>query len=391
MPQWDPNQAWQDVRTGQGEAAGAYPARDRCPVARVDGVFGGFWATLAHDRIVEAAHDTELFSSAIPLYGKPRPPLEYDPPENRYYRRMMNPFFSRERMAALEGDVRSVAGTMLERLIATGEFDFGVEFAAPFPTRILCLLLELPDEDWRVINDWSDAVDRAARHAPPGDPARVAARERLRPYMLDIVRARRGKPGDDIISALVGGDPELPSLDDDDIADIAFMIISAGHNTTAFAIGNAVLRMCHDEALQGRLRDDPALLPTAIEELLRVDSPQQAMPRIATRDTELGGQAIEEGEAVWLVFGAGNLDPDEFAEPEAIDIERSPNRHLAFGRGVHLCLGAPLARLQIRVALEELLARTEHFGVAGPVARRAWPLLGVDSLPLATAPAPAVS
>jgi cytochrome P450 len=357
--------------------------RSRCPVARVDGVLGGFWAVLGHDLLVETALDTARFSNIVPFFNTRRPPLECDPPEHRVYRRLLNPFFSRERLAALEEPLRRYAGEMIETLGAGGDFAAG--FSHPFPTRALCLLLELPDGDWRVINDWSRRVDEVGGQSPPGSPERIAVGEELRPYMTELIESRRRDPGDDVVSALVRGDPELPPLDDEMVVGIVMMFISAGHNTTTSAIGNAVLRLARDEQLQAQLREAPESIPAFAEEVVRVDAPQQAMRRIATTDTELGGRAVAAGDFVWLVFGAANLDPSAFERADVVDPGRVPNRHVGFGRGIHQCIGAPLARLELKVALEELLGRTGSFAVSGKVVRAAWPRMGVERLPLVIA------
>jgi cytochrome P450 len=356
--------------------------RSECPVARVDGVLGGFWAVLGHDLVVETALDTARFSNVVPFFHTRRPPLECDPPEHRVYRRMLNPHFSREGLAALEGPLRRFALEMIGELVAAEGGDFAAGFSHPFPTRALCLLLGLPDDDWRLINDWSRRVDEIGGQTPPGSAARIAVGEELRPYMTELIEARRRTPGDDVVSALVRGDPELRPLDDEMVVGIVMMFISAGHNTTTSAIGNAVLRLARDGELQSRLRANPDSIPAFAEEVVRVDAPQQAMRRIATEDTELGGRAVAAGDFVWLVFGAANLDPAAFERVGEIDLERSPNRHVGFGRGIHQCIGAPLARLELRVALEELLARTSSFELDGDVVRPMWPRLGVDRLPL---------
>jgi cytochrome P450 len=204
--------------------------------------------------------------------------------------------------------------------------------------------------------------------------------------MTALIEERRRAPGDDVVSSLVRGDPELAPLDDDTLVGILMVFISAGHNTTTSAIGNAVLRLARDPALQDRLRGARELVPALAEEVVRLDAPQQAMRRVAARDTELGGRPIAAGDFVWLVFGSANLDPAAIERPTELDLGRTPNRHVGFGRGIHQCIGAPLARLEIRVALEELLALTSSFAVAGPVARPAWPRLGVESLPLSFIP-----
>ena len=186
--------------------------------------------------------------------------------------------------------------------------------------------------------------------------------------MTALIEERRRNPGDDVVSALVRGDPELPPLDDEMVVGIVMMFISAGHNTTTSAIGNAVLRLARDGELQSRLRADPELDPGVREEVVRVDAPQQAMRRIATsrhraRRARQSRPATSSGSS----SESANLDPAAFERAGELDLERSPNRHVGFGRGIHLCIGAPLARLELRVALEELLARTSSFELDGEV------------------------
>jgi cytochrome P450 len=287
-------------------------------------------------------------------------------------------------MAEFEPRVRALAIEMLITLIEAGDGDFVADFSYAFPTRVLCMLLGVPDDDWKLINEWAAATDRAVGRQAPGSHAHIAAGEELRPYMLSLVEQRRVSPGDDIVSGIIHGDPELPSLADEAIVGVVMMLLSAGHNTTTNAIGNLVLRVARDPDLQGRLRSEPHLIPLAIEESLRIESPQQAMRRTATKDVELAGQPIKQGELVWLVFGAANLDSSAIEDPTTFRLDRGTNRHQAFGRGIHLCLGAPLARLEVRVVLEELLARTESIEVAGTVNRTEWPRMGVTSLPLRT-------
>jgi cytochrome P450 len=204
----------------------------------------------------------------------------------------------------------------------------------------------------------------------------------LRPYVEKLVASRRLEPRDDLVAGLAAATVDGEQLSDDFVVGMVMLVITAGHNTTTSALGNSVLALARDHPLQQRLRAQPELLPAAIEEWLRLEAPQQSMRRVATRDVELGGHHIAAGERVELVFGAANLDPNVVESPEAFFLERSPNRHLSFGRGIHSCIGAPLARLEIRVLLEELLSRTGHFDLTGSVHRTPWPRLGVQSLPL---------
>lgn len=381
--EWDPNAAWELLRTDpDGHVGQAYhEIMSATPVARVEGVFGGFWAALGYEAVVAAALDPATFSNVVPFFHTQRPPLECDPPDHQRYRRLLNPFFSRERMLALEPDVRRMAVTMLEPLLAAGGCDFAESFTHPFPTRVLCRLLGAHDEDWELINAWGRAVDSRGGQTAPGSSERAAAGKEIKPYMLALVRTKRAHPGDDVTSGLLAGAAQA-GLDAEKVLGLLMMILSAGHNTTTSAIGNLVLRLAADEGLQDRLRREPALIAQAVEESLRLDAPQQAMRRVATRSTTLAGREIEAGDWVWLVFGAANVDPAAFARPTVFDLKRSERRHLGFGRGIHLCVGGPLARLQLRVVAEELLARTSAIALDGPIERPPWPRRGVDRLPL---------
>ncbi|MBB2914054.1 cytochrome P450 [Streptosporangium becharense] len=387
MTDWSPREEWGPVREDRVPGAtGAYAdARSRCPVARSD-VFGNAWVVLSRDLVNEVALDTRTFSNVLPLFGVRRPPLESDPPEHTRYRRWLNPYFGKERLDALEPRVRAVAGEMLAGLAAEGRADFAARFSHPFPTRVLCMLMDLPDEDWELINAWSQKVDRAGGQEAPGSAARSAVGAELEPYMAEIIARRRTAPGDDVISGLLQAETDGVPLPEEAVVGIVMLLISAGHNTTTGGIGSAVLRLARDPELQERLRADPSLIPAAVEEVLRLDAPQQAMRRVATREVVLGGRRIRAGEGVWPVFGAANLDPDALADAAEFRPDRRPNRHAAFGKGIHLCIGAPLARLQMRVVLEELLARTSSFKVAGQVERPDWPRMGVDRLPLRLTP-----
>jgi len=361
--------------------------RASCPVHHSDQLFGGFWAVLGHDDVVEAALDTATFSNVVPLLATRRPPLESDPPEHSMFRRLMNPYFSRDRIKALEPIVRLFASEMLDDAIARRSIDFATEITYPLPSRVLCAFLGVDDADWKLVNEWESKISatvgpHSGREEGAEEGARQAATDVLRPYVEKFVASRRLEPRDDLVTGLASAEVDGEPLSDDFVVGMVMLVITAGHNTTTSALGNSVLALARDHVLQQRLRAEPELLPTAIEEWLRLEAPQQSMRRVATKDVELGGHHIAAGERVELVFGAGNLDPNVVESPGEFSLERSPNRHLSFGRGVHSCIGAPLARLEIRVLLEELLSRTRHFDLTGSVHRTRWPRLGVQSLPL---------
>jgi cytochrome P450 len=381
---WDPIADWQVIMDDEIHWVGpAYElARARGRIVRTEGSYGGFWAVLDFDELTQAAEDTATFSSMVPLFDTSRPPLEVDPPEHTAYRRLLNPFFSAEAMRTLEPTVRRYVTEMLDPLISQGSGDFAHEVAHPLPTRVLCELIGLPNDRWHMINDFAMAVDRVGA-VRPGDPSRSEVAQSMVTYLRTARRDRaHHERTTDMIEALGQAQIDGRSLSESETLGILLLMVSAGHNTTTSALGNLVLRLSRDHSLQGVLRANPSRIPDAIEECLRIDSPQQAMRRVARVDASIAGQAIKKGDFVWLVFGAANVDPKHWDAPETFDIDRRDRRHLAFGRGIHRCVGAPLARLQMRIVIEHLLRKTLLFSLSGPPERPAWPRMGVTSLPL---------
>ena len=382
---WSPRRMWQAVETDGATVDAVYgEVRSACPVVRArDGEGPGFWAVLGHDALLDVVSDTATFSNVVPLYPTRRPPLESDPPEHTAYRHVLATHFSSRRTALLEPVVREFTREMLRPLLTAGQADFAREFADPLPTRVFCHLLGIPDEDWRLINDMSARLHRIGAERRDNATKRAELGGELHDYASRLVPARRESTArDDVIGALLAARIDDAPLTDATITAIVMMLISAGHNTTTSLLGNVVLRLAADPGEQQRLRDAPRAIPAAIEECLRLESPQQAMPRIATRDTELAGCLIRAGDHVWPVFGAANLDPAAFDDPLDYRPGRQPNRHLAFGKGLHRCIGAPLAQLQGRVVLDELLAATSAITLTGTITRPGWPRMGVSALPL---------
>jgi cytochrome P450 len=387
---WSLKRSWEAVEAGHADSVDSVyrAARSACPVVKVSNGDGpGFWAVLGHDLVHEVVADTATFSNVIPLYPTRRPPLESDPPEHTAYRRVLAAHFSSGRTAMMEPAIREFTREMLQPLLIAGEADFAREFADPLPTRVLCYLLGIPDADWPLINDMAARLHRVGAERRDNAGQRAGLGAELREYADHLIAARRqAAPCDDVIGALLGARIDDAPLPDATITGMVMMLISAGHNTTTSLLGNVVLHLARDPVEQQRLRSTPEAIPAAIEECLRLEAPQQAMPRIATRDTELAGCPIRAGDHVWPVFGAANLDPSAFDRPEDYRPDRRPNRHLAFGKGLHRCVGAPLAQLQGRVVLEELLAGTRAITLTGPVTRFAWPRMGVRVLPVHLAP-----
>jgi cytochrome P450 len=249
-----------------------------------------------------------------------------------------------------------------------GEVEFADRVAAPLPTLLIAELLGAPPEDWEKFREWSDAAVGSADpdHAGQGPEALLALFE----YFSKLIEARRIEPRDDVISILADAEVEGHRLSDEDLLNFCFLLLVAGNETTRNLIALGTLALIeHPEQLQ-RLLDDPSLIPSAVEEMLRFTSPVTHMARTATEDVEIRGVPIRAGQIVVMLYGSANRDEDVFGDDaEDFRVDRQPNPHLAFGFGEHLCLGAALARLEARVMFEELLRRYPSIELVGEVAR----------------------
>lgn len=377
---WDPA----EPQSVEDRLAQMTATRARCPVAFASR-HGGQWDLLRYDDIVAATDPARFSNAGASRYDKPLPPLEFDPPLHGEYRRLLGVFFVPKRIAYLESKVRAIAVDVIESLLARGEGDLAKELSYPLPAIGLCALLNIPDQHWRDIKTWSENTllmdsEHEADH--------VLAREghqKIIAFAMSMIEQRRRTPmppEEDITSTLLAARVGGEAMDDDLIARTLRILISAGHNSTTSAIGNSLLYLAEHPEAQDRLRNNPALIPTAIEEFLRCDTPVQEMPRWAKQDVTLGGRCIAAGDRIGMFWAAGNRDESAFPQADQYVLDRRPNRHLAFGRGIHTCLGAPMARMEIRVALEEMLARTQSFAVNGTVERAKFHRMGVVSLPM---------
>jgi cytochrome P450 len=358
--------------------------RQSCPLAR-GGRWGGFWALLSYDAAVWASTRPDTFSSADgiviprnPVAGR-RAPMHYDPPEHTRYRRALNSPFRAERVADLEPDVRAIARDLLAGINSAGSVELVSAFASPFATRVLTRFLNLGAEDARRIQTLSEQFERAQMAEDVALAESTSAA--LYGVARDAVAARRVVPlpaEDDVISGLiaVGGE-----MDDEFVAGTVRQLLIAGHVPVTLSLASAVRHLAADIELQQTLRDNPDRLGDAVEELLRLYTPNSGFSRTATRTVRMHGRTIEPGERVALVYTAANRDPSVFSEPDRFVLGREPNRHLAFGHGVHKCVGITLARLELKVALNELLAAW-WFEPAGEPIWSHWPEYGPHTVPL---------
>ena len=369
--------------------------RRECPVGWTSRLGSGAWAVTRYEDVVAAARDTVTFSNRNePRLGPvPSPPIEVDRPEHTVYRRLLAPYFDQRRIAAMETVVRELCAHLLQPVLddgAAAPVDVAERFTYPFPARVLCELLRIPPSDYTRLKRWSDEVFNADV-LRDNDPARkAAANEQLRGYGRRLVserRAMRLDPAEDLVTGLVSGEVDGQPLDPERIVALVRLLLSAGHNSTTSSLGIVFLHLARDPQAQRMLRERPALIPAAVMEFLRHESPVMATPRTVARDAEFGGRRLRAGEQVFLVWSSANRDDGHYAEPERCRFDRDPDDTMVFGRGIHFCLGRPLALLELRVATEELLARSGWIEVAGDVERTSWERYGVSRLPLRVTPA----
>ncbi len=348
--------------------------RGKCPVGRSD-KYGGFWYVMKSEDIFAAEQDPATFSVApsmiLPPFGTDEPliPIDIDPPDHTAYRRLLLPLFTPRAVAKLDDGMHQTARQLASEVAAQhAVVDASAMFARPMPTIVFSRLAGFPEADWPKFDRWVDDIiyERTVNR----ERAWSAGRE-VRDYFDALLKRRiEEETGDgdpqDIIGHLLAARVNGRRLSCDELLSYCFLLFLAGLDTTAWAIRSSLWYLAQHPAAQDRLRKDPDQIPLAAEEFLRTLSPVQAMARTCKRDTEISGQKIREGDRVVLVFGAGNRDPGVYANPDEIILDRQDNRHLAFGGGIHRCLGSNLGRQELIIALEEFLAAVPAFSLANP-------------------------
>ncbi len=364
--------------------------RARCPVAHVRSGAAHFWALTRHADVTAAARDSVTFANGKRTrFAGRRPPLESDPPEHTIWRKLLNPFFTPRHVENFEPVSRAIAVDLVAPLVAAGGGDAAHGLARPLPPQVLLSFLGQDKADWREIKEHCETA-YLDRSDDPADRAKFAAsNDALWDYSRRAVEARvaaQTDPAGDLLAALLAGTRDMDG-GTELVAGVMRLLLAAGHDSTTSALSICLHYLARNPRDQASLRAEPQRLRVAIEEMLRFETPVIAMPRTVARDVEMKGKALRTGDRAMLYYAAANRDPAAFADADRCLIDRSPNPHLAFGMGIHACIGAPLARQEIRVALEELLARTKSFTLAGPVSREFWHPYGLRSLPLRIAPA----
>ncbi|QLH13025.1 cytochrome P450 [Paracoccus pantotrophus] len=367
--------------------------RDECPVAWSDR-FGGFYALTRFKDVTEAATDWQRFTSAqkTPIPDAttpdrpPRAPAEVDPPLHTAYRELLNRFFTPDYIRRLEPVIRRTARDLIGRCVSLGETDAVASFTFFMPIQVQCIFLGISVEDAELIKT---TINRIIDAGAAGESAtHKAANDEIYAYIYKVLEARRKTPYDpnDLINAMLHEEVDGRRLTDDDIAGTIRLFLQAGHGTTTNMLGSMIRHLATAPQDQKRLRDEPRLIPQAIEEMLRVWTPVRLVGRKTTCDVEIEGRVIPKGARVGLMVSAANLDERKFANADQVDFDRKPNPHIAFGHGPHRCVGASLAREQLRIALEELLSLTDDFQVIGAPEFSTWTHLGPAKLPMRFVP-----
>jgi hypothetical protein len=370
--------------------------RERAPVYRNSEI--GFWALSRHADVVAGFKDSERLCNAggISLemgdLGTDLTAvlsfLGMDPPRHTRMRGLVSRGFTPRRVAELEPRVRALASAYIDRFSARGRCDFVAEFAGRLPMDVVSEMLGVPESDRDELRAFADLVLHRAEGVRGVPPEGVQASMKLLQYFFQLVASRRKRPGADLASALLQVEIDGDRLEDKDIIAFCYLMIIAGNETTTKLLANALYWLERNPAARAEVSARPALIPDWVEETLRYDNSTQLMARTATRDFELHGEKLRRGDKVLLLIGSANRDERVFARADVFDIHRDTSESLAFGKGIHFCLGAALARLEGRVSLEEVMRRLPDYRIdAGGVERvHSTNVRGFSALPIAFTP-----
>jgi len=363
-----------------------YPAfaelRDRDPVHWSESL--GAWVVTRYADVLEIWNQPELFSSdrfrrVRAEFTSQRPEVRAvaavlskwlvfrDPPDHTRLRALLQKAFTPRQLANSRARIQAAIDALIDDALAKSEIDFVSQFAFPLPALVIALLLGAPGEDIEAIKQWSDQLAAYLGGSLDGEDNFTRARagvDGLVAYFGDLLREKRRSPGKDLIGLMLRAEHDGHTLSGEEIVSNCVLLLFAGHETTTNLLANGLLHLLRDPDAAARLRARRDLDATAVEELLRIESPVPATVKVPTRDVAFHGARLRAGEVVLPFLSSANRDPRQFADPERLDLARAPNRHLAFGFGIHFCLGAPLARLEAALAFRSLLERIPALALA---------------------------
>ena len=334
----------------------------------------GFWVLTRYEDCVAVLRDQrfgreEFQQMLTAVYGNdtekpqlPRSMLFRDPPDHTRLRALVSKAFTPRTIEVMRGHIQDIVDRLLGRALARGGMDVMEDLAYPLPVTVICEMLGVPVGDHASIRGWSADIARSLDAIGlPSDQSIVErgriARRQLADYFRALVPERRARPQPDLLSGLLAAEEQGDKLTEPEVIAMCLLLFIAGHETTVNLIGNGLLALLRHPEQLARVQADPALVPNAVEELLRYDSPVQRTARITTEEVDLAGHHIAKGAMVVVALGAANRDPAQFADPDRLDVTRRDVRHVSFGFGIHFCLGAPLARVEGQIALGALLRR----------------------------------
>ena len=359
-----------------------------------------FWVLTRYEDVAAVLRDPRfikepLVSMVAARFGVSVPPgvglsmLDRDPPDHTRLRSLVSKAFTPRVVEGLRPRIQKMVDDLITRAEAVGTMDLIEEFAYPIPVNVICEMLGVPVEDHERFKGWSLDIARGLDSVwlPPDSeiPKRSgAARHAIGDYMRGLIAERRASARGDLLSALIAAEEAGDKLSEDELIATCILLLIAGHETTVNLIGNGTLALLrHPEQLR-RLRETPGLITSAVEELLRYDGPVQRTARITSTEVTIGGRTIPRGEMVMPFIGAADRDPSQFSDPDRLDLGRADNRHIAFGWGIHFCLGAPLARVEGQIAIDTLVRRLPRLALASdePEHRQSLTLRGLKALPV---------
>jgi cytochrome P450 len=347
-----------------------YPLYDQLrigsPLLRVPPPFNA-WMIFDYEGVKWALNDHETFSSSVPA---PKWFIFFDPPAHTKLRALISQAFTPRMVANLDPRIRQLSRELLDGTIERGEMDLAADFAVPLAMQVIAGIIGIPLADWTRYKQWTDVILRLSYTRSGGEEAERALRDftavslEMDACLADMIEQRRRAPLDDLLTRLIAAEIDGERLSQKEILGFFQLLIVAGQETTTNLIDNAVLCLLEHPDQLARLRAAPGLMPGAIEEVLRFRSPLQWMMRTPRRDVEVHGQVIPAGQLVLAMIGSANRDPRKFPGADRFDIGREPNPHVAFGHGIHFCLGAALSRMESKIALSDLLERFQSFEFA---------------------------